>query len=224
MPEVSTPKWHLGHTTWFFENFVLAPLIRNYQPFHTSFRYLFNSSLEGFGEYLDRSRRGLLSRPGIEEIYRYRSFVNSKLIETLSNAKFSEVENVISSLILGIHHEQQHQELLLTDILHIFWSNPLRPVYQTNHIPLLTQTHASGARWIEYSGGIKAMGYKGDSFSFDHERPQHRIYLENFKIQSRLVTNGEYLDFIESKGYQNPSLWLSDGWRFVQEQKWNGGI
>ncbi len=204
MPDVSPPKWHLAHTSWFFEQFVLTPFEPGYRLFHPRFGYLFNSYYETVGEHWRRPRRGLLSRPTVDEVYRYRHYVDEQLmglLETLDGALRGEVERRIR---LGIHHEQQHQELLLTDIKHIFATNPLRPVYGA--AAPVSDAPARVLSWCEHPGGVHSIGFSGAGFAYDNETPAHRVYLADYRIASRLATNGEYLAFMTDGGYTRPEL------------------
>ncbi len=188
MPDVSPPKWHLAHTTWFFETFILAKLIRDYQPFHPDFAYLFNSYYKSLGKHHPRQQRGLLSRPSLDEVYRYRHEIDERIENIFKNNPEQLSSEIIAALELGLHHEQQHQELLLTDIKHIFFSNPLRPAYRAYE---KSQNNSSVENtklsWLAYKGGLIEIGNNGKEFSFDNERPRHRVFLENFKIGSQLV-------------------------------------
>lgn len=221
MPDVSPPKWHLAHTTWFFETFVLVPHVPGYLVFHPKFGYLFNSYYEAIGERHPRPHRGLLSRPTVEEIYRYRAYVDAEMRSLLTSFMAPQLESLIR---LGLHHEQQHQELLLTDIKHIFAINPLRPVYQPS-LPQLLSPLAQ-QQWLEYPGGLYAIGSEPDApdFTFDNESPRHQVYLQDYWLASRLVTNGEYLEFIQAGGYQQPEHWLAEGWATVQMQQWQAPL
>lgn len=222
MPDVSPPKWHLAHSTWFFENFLLIPFYPDYKPFHTQFGYLFNSYYETVGSFHPRRHRGLLARPTVEEVYAYRAHVNRVIGQLIDSAAAEQWRTIAPLIELGLHHEQQHQELLLTDIKHIFAANPLRPVYQA------TESEVSGRapplQWLDYSGGIRQSGHHGDGFAFDNELPRHRVYLENYRLASRPVSNGEYLEFIEAGAYGKPEYWLSDGWLAMQEHAWQAPL
>jgi ergothioneine biosynthesis protein EgtB len=218
MPDVSPPKWHLAHTTWFFEEFLLPQLVENYLPVQESFRFLFNSYYDAVGERVARERRGLLSRPSVEEVYAYRRAVTERVQEALAAASPLATQRALPVLRLGVHHEQQHQELLLTDIKHIFWSNPLRPAYQGAEPELPPAELAPG--WIEVPGGLTQVGHEGGDFAFDNEGPRHAVHLAGFRIRSELVSCGEYLEFIDAGGYRRPELWLSDGWAAVREHGW----
>ncbi len=221
MPDVSPPKWHLAHTTWFFETFLLVPHLPGYEVFHPQFGYLFNSYYEAVGARHPRADRGLLSRPTVAEVYRYREYVDtamSNLIETIP--VHSEL---LSSIVLGLHHEQQHQELLLTDIKHILGTNPLHPVYQISKTVERNNIY-SPHKWLEYSGGLVSIGHQGDDFAFDNESPRHQTYLQAYKLADRLVTNGEYLEFIRAGGYQQARYWLAEGWAMVTSQQWQAPL
>ncbi len=222
MPDVSPPKWHLAHTSWFFENFMLVPHLPAYQPFHPEFGYLFNSYYETVGSFRPREHRGLLSRPTVEEVYDYRSHVNRCMGEWVASVDAGQWHVIARLITLGLHHEQQHQELLLTDIKHIFAMNPLRPAYRSadvaNAEPIVP------LQWLDYHGGIRQIGHNSDEFAFDNELPRHRVYLENYRLAARLVTNGEYLEFIEAGGYGKAEYWLSDGWQAVQTQHWQAPL
>lgn len=209
--DVSPPKWHLGHTTWFFEELVLSRFVSEYKRFHPRYPFLFNSYYESLGERVDRRNRGSLSRPTVSEIHEYRAYVNENMIRLMNDLP----DDAGPLVELGINHEQQHQELLYTDIKFILGDNPLLPAYhvefQETHEP---ETEHS---FLEVPGGEYMIGSTGSAFSYDHEQPRHRILLEPFSIRKSLVTNGEYIQFIESGGYEHPAYWLSDGWKWVRE-------
>jgi ergothioneine biosynthesis protein EgtB len=214
MPDVSPTKWHLAHTSWFFETFVLTPAVPDYRPFHPLFGYLFNSYYNAVGKRHCRPRRGLLSRPTVEEVYQYRAHVDRAMLDLLDR-----LAGITSVIELGLHHEQQHQELIVTDIKNVFAANPLRPVYREQ--PRARHAAPGPVEWIDYPGGLCEIGHGGAGFSFDNETPRHRVYLQPFRLASRLVTNGEYQAFIEGGGYRRPELWLSDGWNAVQAHGWD---
>ena len=218
MPDVSPTKWHLAHTSWFFETFVLGPAIPDYRPFHPDFSYLFNSYYNAVGERHCRPRRGLVSRPTVEETYRYREYVDRWMLDLLEDADSDRLRGLTPVITLGLNHEQQHQELMLTDIKHVFTMNPLRPVYRERLIP--ASHDVAPLRWVSFPEGIYWIGHEGGGFAFDNEGPRHREFLQPFALASRLVTNGEYLAFIEDGGYERPEFWLSAGWSTVQEQGW----
>jgi ergothioneine biosynthesis protein EgtB len=222
MPDVSPPKWHLAHTTWFFETLLLVPNLPGYEVFHPKFGYLFNSYYESIGERHPRPQRGLLSRPTVEEVYRYRSHVDQAMHALLT--EHAGDPTLESLTLLGIHHEQQHQELLITDIKHILALNPLRPAYRSNLPVLDAKPAARKEQWLDYPGGLYEIGYEGEDFAFDNEGPRHPVYLQDYWLASRLVTNGEYLEFIQAKGYQKPEYWLSEGWATVQAERWQAPL
>ena len=196
------PKWHLAHTTWFFETFLLREFLPDYQEFHPQYGYLFNSYYETVGQRHPRPKRGLLSRPTVAEVYRYRAHVDRAMKELMTSADDGNWESIAALLELGLHHEEQHQELSVTDLKHILATNPLRPVYQTRHQD--PAKDAASLTWIPYSGGLVEIGFDGTGFSYDNERPRHSVYLEPYRLGSRLVTNAEYLEFMESGGYEQP--------------------
>ena len=220
-PECSPAKWHLAHTTWFFEHFILLPFAPRYAPFHARYGYLFNSYYETVGTFFPRPKRGLLSRPTVEEIFQYRGHVDHHMRNLLAAIDAQSKIELAQRLTLGLNHEQQHQELLLTDIKNLFALNPLRPVYRpTPHAPAGAATLA----WLEFSGGMYAVGHSEGAFAFDNEMPRHRVFLEPFALASRPVTNGEWLEFMQAGGYSTPELWLSDGWRTVQQSGWQSPL
>jgi ergothioneine biosynthesis protein EgtB len=215
MPETSPVKWHLAHTTWFFETFVLAPFVPGYRPFHPQFSFLFNSYYTGVGPRWPRADRGLLSRPTVAEVYRYRARVDEHVTGLLQSTSLtSEVE---ARIILGVNHEQQHQELILTDLKHSWAANPLHPVYRE---PIPDCGGPPGGRRLNISEGLAWIGHDGDGFTFDNECPRHRTFLNGFELANRLVTNEEYLAFVADGGYERPELWLSDGWASRQARGW----
>jgi ergothioneine biosynthesis protein EgtB len=220
-PECSPAKWHLAHTTWFFEHFILQSLAPGYIPFRSSYGHLFNSYYETVGTFFPRSKRGLLSRPTVEEVFQYRAHVDRHMHDLLSTAGSASELELMQRLVLGLNHEQQHQELLLTDIKNLFALNPLHPVYQD--APHL-QPKAVPLAWMEFSGGMQSVGHAGVGFAFDNETPRHRVYLEPFALASRPVANGEWLEFMRAGGYSTPELWLSDGWRTVQQNSWQAPL
>jgi len=219
MPDASPAKWHLAHTSWFFETFVLSPADRDYRPFDPHFGYLFNSYYNAVGDRLPRSQRGMLSRPTVAEVYRYRKHVDEAMLRLLQVGRVGALESVI---VLGLNHEQQHQELILTDIKHAFGSNPLRPAYRAAEAA--PDAPAVPLRWIPYLPGLRRVGHEGDEFSYDNEMPRHRVYLAAFHLASRLVTGGEYRAFIADGGYGRPELWLSDGWDARRQHGWEAPL
>jgi len=227
MPEVSPPKWHLAHTSWFFETLLLKPFYDGYEEYNPKFAILFNSYYDTLGSYHPRHQRGLLSRPTVAEIYRYRTHIDNAMVRLLSDTKHPRLQEIVSRTVLGLNHEQQHQELLLTDIKHIFALNPLRPTYKHQNAkqkPFSVGKEQSKIDWIDFTSGIKSLGFSGDGFSYDNEEPQHKVYLESFQLASRPVTNGEYLEFIIAGGYQQATLWLSDAWKIVNQQQWQAPL
>jgi ergothioneine biosynthesis protein EgtB len=220
MPDVSPPKWHLAHSTWFFENFLLIPCLPDYRVFHPQFGHLFNSYYESIGNFFPRPQRGLLSRPTVAEIYRYRSHVDHG-IEALIAAP-GTTQEVLSRVELGLNHEQQHQELLLTDIKYNFALNPLHPVYQPALEP--GRCHPEQLKWLDFPAGLRKIGHQADYFAFDNETPRHAVYLNAYRLASRLVSNGEFLEFVDAGGYQRAEYWLSDGWAMVRQKAWQAPL
>jgi ergothioneine biosynthesis protein EgtB len=222
MPDVSPAKWHLAHVSWFFETFVLEPYWPGYRPLNPTYRTLFNSYYRAIGPQYPRPARGHLSRPTVIEIYAYRRHVDHHVIELLSGGLARERPEVVQLIELGCHHEQQHQELLLTDIKYNFGINPLQPAYCDRRLPRGESPRPS--RWIEYDGGVYDVGHEGKSFSFDNERPRHHVYVSPYRLAARPVTNGEYLAFLEAGGYRDWQWWLADGWTAVQERGWTAPL
>jgi len=207
MPDASPVKWHLAHTTWFFETFILEPREPAFVPFHPAFRVLFNSYYNGVGDKHPRPRRGLLTRPSLAEVLDYRAHVDVRMGRLLA-ARGAEPE--LAALVeLGLQHEQQHQELILTDVMHLLAQSPLYPAYDA---ALQPEAHAAASGWIAFDGGLADIGHAGGGFAFDNEVPRHRQFVAPFALARRLVTNGEYLAFVEAGGYDDPALWLSEGW------------
>lgn len=217
--DVSPPKWHLAHTTWFFETFVLAKYLTGYQSFDSSFRYLFNSYYQGIGLPFPRAKRGLLSRPTVATIYAYREHVDHAIAALLKEAPAELLLELHPLIILGLQHEQQHQELLLMDIKHNFAIDPNFPCYTRSTEPS-TSSISPTLRFIETEGGLIDIGYKQGDFCFDNELPVHKKFLTPYAVASQLVTNSEYLTFINEGGYQNPRWWLADGWDCVLKNHW----
>jgi ergothioneine biosynthesis protein EgtB len=222
MDDVSPPKWHLAHATWFFETFLLARSLSGYREFHPQFGYLFNSYYEALGERHPRPKRGLLSRPTVREVYQYRRHVDDAMAEWIAAADGGSLDSKFPILEIGLHHEQQHQELLLTDLKHILACNPTRPVYRAREIPA-TQP-AAALDWLPCAGGVVEIGHRGGGFAYDNEGPRHRVYLNDYLLGNRLVTNGEYIEFIDDGGYAQPAHWLSEGWAAVQENRWHAPL
>jgi ergothioneine biosynthesis protein EgtB len=220
MADVSPTKWHRAHVTWFFETFVLGPHAAGYQPYNEHYAYIFNSYYEAVGDRHPRGQRGLLSRPGIDEITKYRQFVDEAMDRFLGRELPSGVPELVT---LGLHHEQQHQELLLMDIKHVLSCNPLRPAYlPSTDAPIAAAAPKSG--WVEHDGGLVEIGHRGEGFGFDNEFPRHRVFLSPFALADRPVTCGEWLTFMEDGGYTRPELWLSDGWMVVTAQQWESPL
>jgi len=215
MPDASPAKWHLAHTTWFFERMVLAGRW-GYRPFDPRYDALFNSYYFGLGTPMTRAERGLVTRPCVQEVIDYRHHVDSAVLELID-----EPEQV-ATIELGLNHEQQHQELLLTDIKHAFWKNPLRPAY--NAAPPVGNAPAPPLSWHEFSGGEERIGHDGGGFAFDNERPRHTRIVGPFRLASRLVTCAEFQAFIADGGYERPELWLSDGWALQQAEGWRAPL
>ncbi|MCG6869646.1 MAG: ergothioneine biosynthesis protein EgtB [Gammaproteobacteria bacterium] len=222
--EASPPKWHLAHVSWFFETFLLSPFLKGYQVFHPDFRYIFNSYYDQIsGGYFPRPQRGLLSRPTVAEVYRYRQYVDGhmeKLIRTVSDKDWPQVND---RLRIGVNHEQQHQELLLTDIKFNLAFNPLRPAYRSD-LPASEPRNVPDTQWMPFDGGQATIGFSGDGFAFDNEVPGHKVTLGDYRLSSRPVTNAGYQEFIEDGGYGNPALWLADGWRIVRTEDWTAPL
>jgi ergothioneine biosynthesis protein EgtB len=222
MPEASPTKWHLAHTSWFFEAFVLKQFFPDYQPLHPQYGFLFNSYYNAVGPFYSRLNRGLLSRPTVKEVFHYRSDIDrliSELIESADARLLAKLESIIT---LGFHHEQQHQELMLTDIKSVFWQNPLRPPFRPRDRKPPQPVPA--IKWLQFEEGVYWVGHEGPGFSYDNERPRHRVFIQSFELASRLVTNAEYLAFMQDGGYRRPELWLSLGWNTVKERGWDAPL
>ncbi|HXP27282.1 MAG TPA: ergothioneine biosynthesis protein EgtB [Steroidobacteraceae bacterium] len=220
MPDASPAKWHLAHTTWFFESMVLTADSSNYKAFDERFNFLFNSYYESVGARQPRPLRGLLTRPTLAEVLAYRDYVDSAIAQLLQR---SPAEGLLKVIELGCHHEQQHQELLLTDILHLFAQNPLRPAYRES-VPLPVELIDRSQTYRGFPGGLVDIGHPGPSFAFDCEGPRHTVRIEPYRLSDRLVTNGEWAEFIADGGYRNPLLWLSDGWATVRSEAWSAPL
>jgi len=226
MPDVSPTKWHLAHTTWFFEQFLLRRFVSEYRIFHERYDYLFNSYYQTVGKIYPRAERGLLSRPTVEEILDYRAYVDRQMATLIDNSDSEQLEFLIE---LGLNHEQQHQELLLTDIKHVLSINPLRPAFRETE----TAGSSDAPRQLSFSkftGGIDVIGASGPGFCFDNETPEHEVLVGDFALANRLVANQEYRSFIDDGGYVTPELWLADGWAWVQQNNidrplyWSGDV
>ena len=224
MDDVSPTKWHLAHTTWFFETFILKPHGVGYTEFHPAYNYLFNSYYNAIGERHPRPHRGLLSRPPLEDVHRYRAHVDRAMAGLLDD---ESLWPAIAPLVtLGLHHEEQHQELSLMDIKHVFSCNALKPAYLEREAPVSAETPST---WFEVEGGLVDIGHGAgngayDDFAFDNEGPVHNVWLDPFRIAGRLTTNSEYLAFIEDGGYERPEFWLSDGWDTICREGWKAPL
>ncbi len=223
MPDASPVKWHLAHTTWFFETFVLAPQVSGYEAFHPSFSYLFNSYYNAIGDRIPRAGRGLITRPALEEVHGYRRSVDRAMEAYLESAGEALPADVLAVIELGLNHEQQHQELIITDIKHALAQNPLRPAYRDG-VAKPSNFEPAPLRWSMFPGGLQSIGHDGEGFAFDNEGPRHRIYLEPFELACRPVTSGEFLAFMDDGGYARPELWLSDGWNAAKAGQWNAPL
>jgi len=220
MADVSPTKWHRAHTSWFFETFLLEPHQPGYLSFHPAYAYLFNSYYEGVGARYPRPRRGVVSRPGVAEVGRYRAHVDEAMGELLAGGPGQSAADLVE---LGLHHEQQHQELLLMDIKHVLSCNPLQPAYAT--VTVAPPSQEPPARWVEHDGGLVEVGHGGDGgFAFDNESPRHRVHLEPFAVASRPVTCGEWMAFMDDDGYDRADLWLSDGWATAKADGWDAPL
>lgn len=213
MPDASPVKWHLAHVTWFFETFVLEPFEPGFQPFHPAFRVLYNSYYNGVGEQFARPQRGLITRPDLSGVMAWRAQVDERVLRLIAE---TDSEDALRLIELGLHHEQQHQELLLTDLKHLLSINPLQPAYRPAWP--LAPVSAVPARWVENEGGLVDIGHAGEGFAFDNETPRHRQWLAPYALMNRPVTHGEWLDFVHEGGYTDPRWWLSAGWDWVRSQ------
>jgi ergothioneine biosynthesis protein EgtB len=221
MPDVSPAKWHLAHVSWFFETFLLRPHLKGYRPVDERYAVLFNSYYNAVGPQFSRPERGTLSRPTVAQVYAYRAHVDEAMLRLLEGLAPEQAAALAPLVTLGIHHEQQHQELLLTDLKYNLAVNPLRPAYHQRAIPTAP---AAPLTWRAFAGGIVQVGHAGEGFAFDNEFPRHRVLLEPFCLASRPVTNAEYLAFMDGGGYATPALWLSQGWAAVQRERWEAPL
>ena len=219
MPDVSPTKWHRGHTTWFFETFVLPLENSDYCAFHPAFGYIFNSYYEAIGSRQPRDQRGVISRPSVGEVADYRAHVDKAMAELFDSGPSDQTLSLVE---LGLNHEQQHQELLLMDIKHVLSCNPLMPEYRTCDERHNAVSNRLG--WAEHEGGTVEIGHAGSGFGFDNEFPRHRAIVTPFALADRVVTCGEWIEFIEDGGYRRPELWLSDGWATVNQQRWDSPL
>ena len=223
MPDVSPTKWHVAHTTWFFETFILKKFLPGYRAEIPQYAYLFNSYYNAAGDMHRRDLRGLISRPTVKEARRYRASIDSHIANLLSDADEKLLVEIEPILILGIHHEQQHQELLITDIKHVFAQNPLYPIFRERKIDIVP-VEAARIHFVDFDEATVEIGHEGSDFSYDNEGPRHRALVGAFSLASRPVTNGEYMKFIEAGGYTRPEFWLSLGWMTVNEQRWHAPL
>jgi ergothioneine biosynthesis protein EgtB len=222
MPDVSPTKWHLAHVSWFFETFLLKRRLPGYRPLNEDYEYLFNSYYNTVGPQYFRPDRGLLSRPTIAEVFAYRSHVDEAVRTLVGVAGEDDLADIDTVVVLGLNHEQQHQELIVTDIKYNLSVNPLRPAY--HHVLPPRGAAAPALRWLEFEGGLVSIGHDAAGFAFDNEWPRHRTFLQPYRLGSRLVTNGEYMEFIAAGGYQDWRFWLSEGWKNVQAHRWNSPL
>lgn len=221
-PDVSPPKWHLAHVSWFFETFILKPFVKNYREYHPQFAHLFNSYYETVGTFHPRPERGLLARPTVREVYQYRAWIDDAMQSLLGDEGHADYQEIVNRTILGLHHEQQHQELLYTDIKHIFAYSPLQPVYCAVDYPRIDAV--APYQWLSIAEGVTETGHTGVGFGYDNEFPRHKNWLQAGKLANRLVTNGEFIEFMNDGAYQQAALWLSDGWSTVRQQQWQAPL
>src|SRR6266851_9933942 len=216
MPDCSPTKWHLAHVSWFFETFLLKPSVSDYQPLNPQYAYLFNSYYNAAGDKYPRPQRGLISRPTVDEVYRYRRHVDEHVLDLLECSSEDDLPRVAPIVTLGLNHEQQHQELIVTDLKHMLSHNPLHPVYMNGSPSPAVDIAPMG--WSEFPEGVYWIGHEGNDFAFDNEEKRHREFIQSFRLASRLVTNADYLNFMLDGGYEHPELWLSMGWATVQQE------
>lgn len=220
--EASPAKWHLAHTSWFFESFILSAFSRNFRAFNEDFQWLFNSYYRSFADFPEKRLRSSFSRPGLDEILRYRGYVDDSIERLL---EVNPEPEVLKRVELGANHEEQHQELMLTDLLHAFYTNPLRPPYREDVIGLEQGYGAARPMgFVQYGGGLVDVGFSGEGFCYDNELARHRVWLEPYALANRLVTNGEYAEFIADHGYERSELWLSAGWDAVEQNRWRAPL
>ncbi len=220
MPDASPPKWHLAHTSWFFETFILRERAPGYRVFDPNFEYLFNSYYNGVGAQFPRHRRGQMSRPSLAQVHGYRAHVDEAMVALLT-AQGDDAQ-LREHTVLGLNHEQQHQELLLTDLKYAFGHNPLFPVYRSS--PVAPPGTALSAAFVPQADGLATIGAQGSGFAFDNEHPAHQVLLQPYELANRLVTNGEYLAFVQDGGYGDPALWLASGWTRQQDAQWQAPL
>jgi ergothioneine biosynthesis protein EgtB len=219
MPDASPTKWHLAHTTWFFETFILQPNLPHYKLFNSRYKFLFNSYYKRLGAHPNRGSRGLMSRPGLQEIHEYRDHVDRAISAVLDRTPISD--EILDLIELGLNHEQQHQELIVTDIKHALWSAPIPPEAAGE---TRSGSVAPQLSWIQFEGGIHSVGHAEGGFAFDNESPRYEVLLRQFQIASRALTNAEYMKFMADGGYSRPELWLSDGWDMVRANGWDAPL
>lgn len=217
IPEVSPAKWHLAHVSWFFENFILLPFKKDYRVFNDNYNYIFNSYYNSVGKMLEKNKRNILSRPSIQEIYDYRKHIDNNIQELVLSAEKNILEQITPLMQIGLNHEQQHQELLMMDIKNNFYHNPLKPAYINSDTDISVYNKLE---WIDSEEAMTNIGHDNEDFCFDNEKPLHKTYVRNFKIASRPVLNGEFLEFINAGGYDEPKYWLSDGWVAKNQEGW----
>lgn len=222
MADASPPKWHLAHTSWFFETFVLQVYADDYRPFHPRYDALFNSYYVTHGDPFPRPRRGLLSRPTVKEVMRYRIHVDTQMARLLQRVDERHWGDMIRLTLLGINHEQQHQELLLTDIKYNFYQNPMRPAYRDYRA--VPARPPQPLQWREFAGGVYDIGHNGADFAYDNEGPPHKVYINPYRLASRLVSNAEYAAFIDDGGYRQPELWYSEAWAMLNAERWQAPL
>jgi ergothioneine biosynthesis protein EgtB len=212
----SPPKWHLAHVTWFFETMILQKHLKGYEVFHESYNFLFNSYYQTIGKRALRAERGVMTRPTVEEVYQYRQHVNGYMVELLSGDLDQEVVDLV---VLGLNHEQQHQELLITDLKYVLALNPMSPIYQKDKNLVADHNATVDFEWLSFGEGVHSIGHKEDGFCFDNEQSVHKTYVQSFEIATGLVTNGEYLAFIKAGGYTDFNFWLDEGWAWVNKNQ-----
>lgn len=222
MENTSPTKWHLAHTSWFFETFVFKKYSSSFKSLHPQYAYLFNSYYLQTGVPFKRSSRGLLSRPTVKEVFAYRTYVNEQMNNFINNCDAKTWEDAAKVIEIGMNHEQQHQELILTDIKYLLAQNPLLPVYREK--PTIKKTSVKPINWIAFKEGVIEIGNEGNEFTYDNEHPKHKTFVQNFKLANRLITNGEYLEFINDDGYKRSELWLDEGWAKVNSEEWEAPL
>ncbi len=221
---VSPPKWHLGHTAWLFENFILQRFLKGYTVFNERYHYVFNSYYLSAGKLFDKNVRGSVSRPTVEEVYQYRMYVDEHILNLIASLRPENQEEVIALIELGLHHEQQHQELMMYDIKHIFYHNPLQPIYQADPSIDGAMLEAPALTWAEWDSSLDTYGWQGHSFAYDNEGPSHKYYVPAFRLANRPVLNEEWLEFIEAGGYNDPRYWLDNGWKLKTAEGWEAPL